>query len=95
MQNTSTNTPSSENPQATSSFEKAFQRLESILESLNSGNVNLEDALKLYEEADKLIIQCSKKLQDAERKIEVLMKNRAGELQVGDNQKPLSQDMQL
>jgi exodeoxyribonuclease VII small subunit len=71
-----------------SNFEKAFHRLELILEQLNSGTVSLEDSLKLYEEADKLIISCSKKLQDAERKIEVLIKNRQGELQISDAGKP-------
>jgi exodeoxyribonuclease VII small subunit len=74
-------------------FEKAFERLEQILESLNSGQPSLEEALKLYEEADQLIINCQKKLSDAEKKIELLMKNRAGELQIGPDNKPLTQDM--
>ena len=52
MQNQQPNKP------AENSFEAAFQRLEAILEMLNSGHVSLEEALKLYEEADKLIIQC-------------------------------------
>ena len=77
---------------STQSFEKAFHRLEVILEQLNSGTTSLEDSLKLYEEADKLIIQCAKKLQDAERKIETLIKNRQGELQVGEGGKPLTQE---
>lgn len=76
------------------SFEAAFLRLEAILEMLNSGQVSLEDALKLYEEADKLIIQCNKKIQDAEKKIEILMKNREGQLVVGENQRPFTQEMQ-
>lgn len=74
------------------SFEKAFARLEAILETLSSGHPSLEDSLKLYEEADKLIIICGKKLQQAERKIETLVKNRAGELQMSEPQKPLTQD---
>ncbi len=82
------------NTPAPNSFEQTFARLEAILETLNSGHASLEEALKLYEEADKLIIQCSKKLQDAERKIEVLMKGRQGELQLSDSQKPLTQEMQ-
>ena len=73
------------------SFEKAFERLEHILESLNTGNPTLEESLQLYEEADSLIISCHKKLSDAEKKIEVLMKNRAGELQLGPDGKPLTQ----
>ena len=74
------------------SFEKAFERLEAILETLNSGHPTLENSLKLYEEADKLIVYCHKQLVDAERKIEVLMKNRNGELQMSQNQ-PLTQDL--
>lgn len=70
------------------SFEKAFERLEQILEILNSGRASLEDAIKLYEEADTLVVQCHKKLTEAEKKIEVLIKNRAGELQIGANGTP-------
>ena len=40
------------------------------------------------EEADKLITSCGKRLNDAERKIEMLIKNRNGELVVGADQKP-------
>lgn len=60
-------------------FESALLRLEQILEKMNSGAVPLEESLKLYEEADQLIAACSKKLNDAEKKIEVLIKNRSGE----------------
>ena len=75
-------------------FEAAFTRLEQILEKMNSGSVSLDDSLKLYEEADKLISTCSKKLNDAERKIEVLIKTRNGELTAGPDGKPLTQDFQ-
>lgn len=81
------------NPQVETSFEKAFERLEHILEGLNTGQASLEESLSLYEEADKLIISCHKKLSDAEKKIEVLMKNRAGELQLGADNKPQTQNI--
>ncbi len=61
-------------------FEKAFSRLEEILNKMSSGQVPLDDAIKLYEEADKLIKQCSKRLTSAEQKIEKLVKSRSGEL---------------
>jgi len=70
------------------SFEKAFTRLEKILEELHSGQVTLDDSLKLYEEAEGLILQCHKKLEGAEKKIEMLIKNRSGQLQMGNDQKP-------
>lgn len=76
------------------SLEQSFVRLEEILEILNSGKVSLEESLKLYEEADKLIQGCSKKLQDAEKTIEILMKNRNGEVILGNDQKPQTKNFQ-
>ncbi len=74
------------------SFEAAFSRLEEILEKMNSSSVSLDESLKLYEEADKLITACNKRLTDAEKKIEILIKNRNGDLQLGPDQKPQTQD---
>lgn len=73
-------------------FEKAFIRLEEILEKMNSGTISLDESLKLYEEADGLIATCNKRLTDAERKIEILIKTRNGELTLGADQKPLTQE---
>lgn len=74
------------------SFEAAFERLEEILARLNTGTVSLDDSLKLYEEADRLIATCNKRLNDAERKIEILVKNRSGELAIGSDEKPIMQE---
>lgn len=74
------------------SFEEAFARLEIILEKMNSGAVGLDESLKLYEEADGLIASCNKRLNDAERKIETLVKNRNGDLVLGPDQKPMTQE---
>ena len=74
------------------SFEAAFTRLEEILERMNTGSISLDESIKLYEEADKLILTCSKRLNEAERKIEVLVKNRNGELTLGSDGKPLTQE---
>lgn len=79
-------------PNQENSFEAAFARLEAILERMNSGTISLDESLKLYEEADALITTCSKRLNDAERKIEVLIKNRGGELALGNDQKPVTQE---
>ena len=70
-----------ENNQEKPSFEKSYTRLETILETLNSSQVSLEDSLKLFEEANSLIVTCEKKLQSAEQKIESLIKNRDHTLQ--------------
>jgi exodeoxyribonuclease VII small subunit len=74
------------------SFEKAFARLEEILECMNSGTATLDQSLKLYQEADELIHACNKRLTAAERKIEVLIKNRSGELALGPDQRPATQE---
>lgn len=73
------------------SFEAAYARLEEILEKMNSGKVTLEDSLKLYEEADQLISWCSKRLTEAEKKIEILVKNRDSEIQLDAQGRPQTQ----
>ena len=50
------------------------------MEKLESGDLSLEDNLKLYEEGVKLIKFCSDKLNEAEKKIEILMKEKDGKL---------------
>lgn len=77
---------------AESSFEESFARLEVILEKMNSGTLSLDESLKLFEEADKLILTCNKRLNDAEKRIEVLVKNRNGELVMNGDQRPMTQD---
>lgn len=73
-------------------FESAYKRLEEILELMNSGKLSLEDSLSLYEEADRLIAACNTRLTEAETRIEVLIKNRNGELTLSDQQKPMVQE---
>jgi exodeoxyribonuclease VII small subunit len=70
------------------SFEQSYERLEQILEKMNSKAIALDEALKLYEEAEKLIYSCNKRLNEAEQKIEILSKNRLGELTVDEKGKP-------
>ena len=81
--------PEKSNPEI--SFESAYARLEEILEKMNSGSVPLDESLKLYEEADKLIVGCGKRLTEAEQKIEILIKKRNGDLSVGDDNKPMTE----
>jgi len=73
-------------------FEKAFTRLEEILDAMNSEEVSLDESLKLYEEADKLINSCGKRLSEAEKKIQILMKNRNGELATTPDGSPEMED---
>ncbi|MES2274197.1 MAG: exodeoxyribonuclease VII small subunit [Chlamydiota bacterium] len=74
--------------QETLSFEKAFERLEQILERMNSGKTPLEESLKLYEEAEKLLRICGSQLTSAEQKIEQLIKGRSGEVVLDAENKP-------
>ncbi len=70
-------------------FEKALERLEKIVEDLESGNIPLEDALKKYEEGVKLCRICTQKLSQAETKIESLTKSLNGsECGPGDGESP-------
>ena len=73
-------------------FESAYARLEQILEKMNSGKVSLEESLKLYEEADHLIVWCSKQLVAAEQKIAMLIKNRDSELMLDATGAPQMQE---
>lgn len=75
------------------SFESAFERLEQILEKMNTGKTPLDESLKLFEEADQLIRLCSQRLTSAEQKVETLIKNRQ-ELVLDEAQKPKSQPYQ-
>ena len=59
-------------------FEAALQKLESIVDKLESGEMSLEDALKQYEEGVRMADLCSKRLNEAEKKIEMLMKTGSG-----------------
>jgi exodeoxyribonuclease VII small subunit len=61
-------------------FEDSLERLEKIVEDLEKGNVPLEHALKLFEEGMQLSAACRNELEQAEGKVEVLLKQN-GKLQ--------------
>jgi exodeoxyribonuclease VII small subunit len=63
---------SEESPPA--SFEAALERLETVVDRLESGDLELEAALTSFEEGVRLTRQCAEQLDAAERRIEVLMK---------------------
>lgn len=62
-------------------FEKALEKLEKIVEDLESGQVDLDEALKKYEEGVKLSRICQQRLSQAEKKIQVLTRALDGSLQ--------------
>jgi exodeoxyribonuclease VII small subunit len=65
-------------PASPPSFETALARLESIVESMESGDVPLADLLAKFEEGDKLLKICEARLKEAELRIEQLRKQKDG-----------------
>lgn len=63
-------------------FEEALEKLENIVEALEGGDVSLEDSLAKYEEGVKLIRLCQKKLGEARKKIEILVKSKDGKVKL-------------
>ena len=61
-------------------FENALVRLESIVGELEKGELALEEALKLFEEGVKISQFYNTKLNEAERKVEILLKDKKGQL---------------
>ena len=61
-------------------FEAALQRLEQIVQKLEKGELPLEESLVLYEEGIRLSRLCHAKLEEAEGRIELLMKDARGDL---------------
>lgn len=61
-------------------FEKAMGRLEKIVEELEKGELDIDKSLQIFEEGIKMYQVCSKKLNEAEQKIEKLTHNQKGEL---------------
>lgn len=61
-------------------FEDALKKLESIVERMEKGDIPLDESLKLFEEGVKLTRFCSKELQKAEKKVEMLTKDSEGKL---------------
>ena len=62
-------------------FEKDLAELEKVIEALEEGELPLDEALKKFEQGIKLAQRCDKALTEAEKKIEILVKNADGELE--------------
>lgn len=62
------------------SFEKNLERLDSIVRQLEDADLPLEKALQLYEEGMKLSEVCHKQLQEAEGRVQILMKKAGGKM---------------
>jgi exodeoxyribonuclease VII small subunit len=65
-------------------FEGAMDRLEAIVEQMESGKLPLEDLIMRYEEGMDLVKICQERLANAEQKIEIIARNSAGKAIVKD-----------
>jgi len=63
-------------------FEYAMARLETIVAELEKGDLPLDDSLKIFEEGIRLSKTCLKMLEDAERKVEILVQEKDGKRRI-------------
>ena len=62
----------------TEKFEVSLEKLEGLVQKLESGDLSLEDSMKAFEEGMTLVKSCEQKLMEAQKKIEILMKDKEG-----------------
>jgi exodeoxyribonuclease VII small subunit len=72
--------PAKSNPEKETKvdFERSLNRLEQVVKRLESPELSLDDAMKLFEEGVKLSRECQKQLEEAEARVEILMKKADG-----------------
>ena len=63
-------------------FEEALKKLEKIVQLLEDGDLPLDEALEKYEEGIRLSKACAKKLEVAKKKVEILIKNEDGSVEL-------------
>ncbi len=63
-------------------FEGALEELEQVVEQLESGDLPLDDSLAAFEKGVSLVKFCNHKLNEVEKKIELLIKDKEGKLQL-------------
>jgi exodeoxyribonuclease VII small subunit len=61
-------------------FEQSLARLEEVVRKLESANLPLDQAMKLFEEGMQLSRDCQKQLEQAEARVEILLKKAGGEM---------------
>ena len=64
----------------TEEFEDAIAKLEEIVRRLEAGDLSLEDSLKAFEEGMRLTKVCNDRLESAQKKIEILIKDHKGNI---------------
>jgi exodeoxyribonuclease VII small subunit len=74
--------PAQKKPEASKKpdFERSLARLEEVVSKLESPQLSLDDAMKLFEEGVGLSRECQKQLEEAEGRVEILLKKADGKL---------------
>ena len=67
-------------PPKKAEFERSLARLEEIVKRLENANLSLDDAMKLFEEGVDLTRECQKQLEEAEGRVEILLKKAGGQI---------------
>jgi exodeoxyribonuclease VII small subunit len=76
--------PTAKKTEPGQNFEGAMDRLEEIVEQMESGKMMLEELIVRYEEGMKLVKVCQERLASAEQRIEIITRNNAGKPIVKD-----------
>jgi exodeoxyribonuclease VII small subunit len=76
------NTPAAKKPEPPKKldFERSLARLEEVVRKLESPQLSLDEAMKLFEEGVTLSRECQKQLEEAEGKVEILLKKADGKM---------------
>jgi exodeoxyribonuclease VII small subunit len=72
----------SKSDQSGKKFEVALQELAELVEQLESGDLSLEDSLAAFEKGVGLVKYCNEKLSEVEKKVELLVRDKDGKLQL-------------
>jgi exodeoxyribonuclease VII small subunit len=83
------------NPEGAPKFEEALKELEEVVARLEKGDLALEESLRLYERGIALARNCHAKLEEAEGKIELLMKDARGEVALDAKGRPKTRPFEL
>lgn len=65
-------------------FEEAVQRLEEIVREIEDSDLSLEESIRIFKEGMELAAVCNQKLDEAEKKISIIMKGEEGRVVEGD-----------
>ena len=79
-------------PEQARSFEASLEALEQIVRQLESGDLPLEKSLELFEQGIRLSRECQERLSQAERRIEVLLRDNQGRPVVSNFIQPTSDE---